>query len=224
MGESAVKVIHTIYREPHFARTSNKSLASHVHDAYRPVVETPATDEGQTKQNEITNITFTSTDMRGVHWPYNDIIVIKAIIGGIVIHQALVDNGSLVNILYKAALEGMGLSHNHLKPARELLYSFTRDSITPLGSIILPFTLGEPGRMATFLVINQATAYNAILGRPVLNDLKVVTSTKHLTLKFPTPMGIESVYGDQKTARACYDEAIEIGMLGKKKGAGVREL
>jgi hypothetical protein len=40
--------------------------------------------------------------------------------------------------------------------------------------------------MVRFLVIDQSSAYNAILRRMALNDLKVLTSTPHLSMKFPT--------------------------------------
>ncbi|KAL5756490.1 hypothetical protein ACOSQ2_021236 [Xanthoceras sorbifolium] len=111
----------------------------------------------------------------------------------------MIDNGSSVNVLYKAAYEEMELKQNHLRPSSEPLYGFTVDSIIPLGLITLPLTLGELARQATtmadFLIIDCPTAYNAVLGRAVLNDLKVITSTKHLTLKFPTPTGVGSVHG-----------------------------
>uniref|UniRef100_A0A2N9G5W9 Reverse transcriptase RNase H-like domain-containing protein n=1 Tax=Fagus sylvatica TaxID=28930 RepID=A0A2N9G5W9_FAGSY len=55
-----------------------------------------------------------------------------------------------------------------------------------------------------FLVVNCPSAYNAIIGRPTLNRLRVVTSTYHLLIKFPTEHGIGEVRGDQIAARECY--------------------
>ena len=37
-----------------------------------------------------------------------------------------------------------------------------------------------------------------------MNNWKIVTSTYHLSVKFPTDYGIEQVQGDQLTVRECY--------------------
>ncbi|GFS34928.1 hypothetical protein Acr_00g0036800 [Actinidia rufa] len=49
-----------------------------------------------------------------------------------------------------------------------------------------------------FIVVDCPSPYNAILGRPTLGGIKAITSTYHLKLKFPTPMGIGEIKGDQK--------------------------
>ena len=49
-----------------------------------------------------------------------------------------------------------------------------------------------------------SSSYNAIIGRPTLNSWKVVTSTYHLLVKFPTEYGIGQLQGDQLAARECY--------------------
>jgi len=43
--------------------------------------------------------------------------------------------------------------------------------------------------------------YNAILGTTTLNELKAITSTSHLKMKFLTEQGIGEVMGDQWVAR-----------------------
>jgi hypothetical protein len=59
--------------------------------------------------------------------------------------------------------------------------------------------------MVKFILIDGPLAYNAIIGRTVLNQLRVVTSTPHLKMKFPTKIGVGEVRGDQLTARQCYN-------------------
>ncbi|KAL5773687.1 hypothetical protein ACOSQ2_013611 [Xanthoceras sorbifolium] len=77
--------------------------------------------------------------------------------------------------------------------------------------------------MADFLVIDYPTAYNAVLGRPALNDIEIFTSIKHLTLKFPTPTGIGHVYEEQKVARSCYEKTVKFRMWEKAAKAKANE-
>ena len=69
-------------------------------------------------------------------------------------------------------------------------------------------TMGELPRQAfkycTFVVVDCSSAYNAIFGRPLLVEFGVVTSIRHLCMKFPTDLGIETVREDQKDVRQCY--------------------
>ncbi|XP_040988937.1 uncharacterized protein LOC121236552 [Juglans microcarpa x Juglans regia] len=72
--------------------------------------------------------------------------------------------------------------------------------------------------MVDFLVMKAPSSYNAILGRPSLNHMRAVTSTYHLKVKFPTPLGVGEMHGKQKLARVCYaremkTEAIEVQTL-----------
>jgi hypothetical protein len=59
--------------------------------------------------------------------------------------------------------------------------------------------------MVRFLIVNRTSAYNAIFERVALNDLKAITSTSHLSMKFPIKEGVRVVKGDQKEARRCYN-------------------
>ena len=59
-------------------------------------------------------------------------------------------------------------------------------------------------------MVNCSSAYNAILGRPTLNSWKVVTSTYHLMIKFPTDYGVGELRGSQVAARECYVAMMEM--------------
>ena len=77
------------------------------------------------------------------------------------------------------------------------LYGFTVDSVIPEGIIKLVVTLGEPPQVANvvidFLIVKCPSAFNRVLGRPLLKALKKVTSIHCLTMKFPTTTGIGQV-------------------------------
>ena len=95
----------------------------------------------------------------------------------------------------------MRLKVSDLKPSPNLIYGFIGDFVTPMGVILLPMTLGEYPRqslvMADFLVIDQPSAFNAVLGRPSLRELRAITSIYHLLMKFPMPNGVGEVRGNQ---------------------------
>ena len=78
----------------------------------------------------------------------------------------------------------------------------------PLGAVTLFVMVGDyPQQITkniTFLVVDCSFAYNAILGRPALNSWKVVTSTYHLMIKFPTDYRVGELRGSQMAARECY--------------------
>ncbi|KAM6551207.1 hypothetical protein CsatB_001015 [Cannabis sativa] len=70
----------------------------------------------------------------------------------------------------------MGLGMKDLKPCTTPIYGFIWDSVHPLRMIELPLTTGERPKqvtvMATFIVVESLTAFNAVLGRPSLYRLK----------------------------------------------------
>ena len=109
----------------------------------------------------------------------------------------LVDNGSAVNILYWNAYQKIGLKQAYLCPTTSPLYGFTGESVILEGTIKLVVTLREAPQMVLividFLVVNCPSAYNGVLGRPLLRALKAVTSIHYLTMKFPNTVGTGQV-------------------------------
>ncbi|XP_031258087.1 uncharacterized protein LOC116116135 [Pistacia vera] len=135
----------------------------------------------------------------------------------------LVDNGSAVNILFASTFKRMNLDEADLKPASFPLYGFTGDHLLPKGTISLPVTLGnldEVTKVIEFLVVDCPSAFNGILGRPLLRQFKAVTLIYHLKMKFPTPTGIGEVSGSQRASRDCYVKAIQMAYKGKGTARG----
>ena len=138
--------------------------------------------------------------------------MVKAIVANNNVYRILVDNGSSVDILYYQAFKRMGLKDSNLRPSLSPVYGFTGDFVIPVGMITLPLTVGEYPRefciMTDFLVIDQPSTFNAVLGKPSLRALKAITSIYHLLMKFPTPNGVGKVRGNQEEARRCYKQAV----------------
>ncbi|RRT72961.1 hypothetical protein B296_00022563 [Ensete ventricosum] len=92
------------------------------------------------------------------------------------------------------------------------------DSITPLGMVVLPVTIGSKTMIVTFMVVNLSSMYNVILGRSVLKKMRVIVSTYHRAMKFLTQVGIREVRSDPREFKQ-YDLATI--MLPKKLKHGL---
>ncbi|KAH9751207.1 Ribonuclease H [Citrus sinensis] len=109
----------------------------------------------------------------------------------------------------------MGLERSQLMPYTTPLHGFAGGSVIPEGMIELAVSFGKTPTKVTsmvrFIVVDQPSAYNSVLGRPTLYAIKAATSVYHYTLKFPTEAGIEVVRGNQKEARECYEISFKKG-------------
>ena len=83
----------------------------------------------------------------------------------------------------------MRIERERLIPTNAPLIGFGGTMVHPLGAVTLPVTVSDyPQQITkdvTFLVVDCSSAYNAILGRLILNSWKAVTLTHHLMIKFP---------------------------------------
>ena len=108
----------------------------------------------------------------------------------------------------------MRLDKERLVPTNAPFIGFGGTKVYPLGTVILPVTIGDyPQQITrddTFLVVDCSSAYNAIIGRPTLNSWKAITSTYHLMIKFPTEYRVGELRGDQVAARECYIVMLEM--------------
>ena len=160
-----------------------------------------------------TTITFSDFNMEGCQHPHDDPLVIKTIVANKTIHRVLVDNGSLADIIFTSAFDKMGIGREKLDPVNACLRGFSGERVLPLGSVQLVLTLGDPPCQATttmrFLVVDAPSAYNMLLGRPSLTAIRVIPSTYHMVIKFPTANGVGMVQGNQCIARECYSTSMK---------------
>ncbi|XP_062176069.1 uncharacterized protein LOC133881128 [Alnus glutinosa] len=158
-------------------------------------------------------IGFSDDDYAGVSLPHIDALVITLTIANYQTRRILVDTGSSVDILFKSAFDHMEVPRGKVVPVSCQLQGFAGEKVLPLGSVDLPVTAGTYPRqkviMVKFLIVDKVSAYNAIIRRTALNELKAVTSTPHLSMKFSTEEGVGVVNGDQKEARRCYNLSLK---------------
>jgi len=58
--------------------------------------------------------------------------------------------------------------------------------------------------------VNAPSAYNILLGRPTLNRIGVVPSTRHMKVKLPSMEGVViTIKSDQKEAKKCYENSLK---------------
>ncbi|GKU90939.1 hypothetical protein SLEP1_g4880 [Rubroshorea leprosula] len=145
--------------------------------------------------------------------PHADPFVTTVHIGNHNVNKVFIDTGSSPDILYWGCFQKMQLNPSSLQKHEGPIYKFDNQPVPVEGVITLPIYVGsEPRfRMAsvTFLVVKMESAFNAILGRATLCELKAVISQPHLCMKFPTPQGVGVLKGNQKMARACYQDTFK---------------
>lgn len=131
-------------------------------------------------KSECPSITFSAKDARGVSQPHDDPLVVTLVVSNYLMHRIPIDNDNSAYIFYLPTFEQMGIRWDKLKPIQTPLVRFIGDQLLLLGAISLLFTTCKGERQATkvvdFLVVDYPLAYNAILGRLVLNRLRAVTS------------------------------------------------
>ena len=140
-------------------------------------------------------------------------LVIMIDLSNFTVKRALVDNGSLVNIIFRATLDKMQMGGIELKPVKTPLVRFGGLEVMQRGILTLPTSLGEGSKRKTlmieYLVVDALFVYNLILGRPTLNDFQAVSSTYHMNLKFPTPSGTGEAKYDLQDAWRCHTLSLE---------------
>jgi len=94
------------------------------------------------------------------------------------------------------------------------LYGFAGDQVEVRGHIELraTFTDGVASRTESirYLVVNAPSTYNILLGRPALNRLRAIASTRHMKMKLPS-LGVTviTIRSDQKDAKRCYENILK---------------
>ena len=76
------------------------------------------------------------------------------------------------------------------------LVSFKGKTVTPIGQIRLPIQTGSDMVEVDFIVVNAYSPYTAIMARPWLHALGVVSSTLHQKVKYPSEGQVKEIVGD----------------------------
>uniref|UniRef100_A0A803PYU0 HAT C-terminal dimerisation domain-containing protein n=1 Tax=Cannabis sativa TaxID=3483 RepID=A0A803PYU0_CANSA len=200
-----------IIGRPHVVGETSKARERYAWTLHHePKSDILAIEERDSKQSKLGEPTiFIEEDAAQVKFLRNDPLVITAQIRNITVSRCMVENGASSNILFRSTYEKMGIQLANLAPYTQVMYDFFIQGIAPMGYIRLPLTVGENPTtkmlMAQFVVINVPSAFDTMIGRPALYDLKAITSIYHLCLKFLTRHAVGCLRGDQQSACHCYN-------------------
>ncbi|KAK3027768.1 hypothetical protein RJ639_041128 [Escallonia herrerae] len=174
----------------------------------REVLTTMGPSTKKQKNEPAQTISFSDDDVGDTRIPHDDPLVVTLRVGNFDVKRILIDNGSSAEVLFYEAFQRMNIPSDRLRKIDTPLYGFSNHPVACEGIIALPVTVGAPPNQAKlmldFVVVRVPSAYNAILGRTALNQLRAVVSTYHMKMKFPTENGVGEVKGDQVVARQCY--------------------
>ena len=151
---------------------------------------------------------FSDEDKIGTIQPHDDALVIILRIGGYDVKRVMVDKGSAAEIMYPDLFKGLNLRTEDLTPYSSPLISFEGKVIIPKGQIKLPVQTSSETVEVDFILVDAYSPYIALVVRPWLHTLGVVSSTLHQKIKYPSGGKIEEILGDQTMARQCMVAAI----------------
>ncbi|XP_057432548.1 uncharacterized protein LOC130725323 [Lotus japonicus] len=184
--------IHSIFGGFRGGGTTNSARKRYMHS----INAVYSNDWGSWAINQL-DITFTVRDFKGIQPHEDDPIVVMLRIVDYEIERVLLDQGSSADLIYG-------------------------ENVYVRGYVELNTVFGE-GKNAEsfsikFLVVKCTSPYNVLIGRPSLNRLGAIISTRHLTAKYPLSKGgVGILKADQMVARKCYSESFkQYGHLGKK--------
>ena len=154
-------------------------------------------------------LSFSDADKLVTIQPHDNALVVTLRIGRYDVKRVLVDQGSAAKIMYLDLYKGLGLKPEDLTTYSSPLVSFEGKMVVPKGQIRLPVQVGADVVEVDFIVIDALSPYTAIMGRPWLHSLGVVSSTLHQKVKDPFGDQVPEIVGSQSMARQCLIAAIQ---------------
>ncbi|RDX97691.1 Retrovirus-related Pol polyprotein, partial [Mucuna pruriens] len=141
-------------------------------------------------------------------------MVISVVAAEYKVERVLIDQGSLTNILYWSTMKKMQLPVGLVQKCLGSLYGFAGECVPILGTVELETSFGERSASRTvpvlYTVIDALASYNIIIGRPTLNKLGAIVSTKHLCMKFRVGRKVGSMWANTHVAQRCYEDSLKV--------------
>ncbi|BFG19662.1 hypothetical protein CerSpe_059360 [Prunus speciosa] len=154
-------------------------------------------------------IGFQKKDLIGLDLPHNDALVVSIQIAQAMVDRIHVDEGSAANILQLTVIQQMGLEAKINKSSRSLT-GFNGATTVTVGTVDLDVYSPPVISSQTFMVIDEVSPYNGILGRPWIGKINAITSATHQKIRYPIPgAGVGQINSDQAMARKCSAQGLK---------------
>ncbi|XP_028108645.1 uncharacterized protein LOC114307433 [Camellia sinensis] len=108
----------------------------------------PEIKRGKTEEKNVVN--FSSRDLERIQTPHNDALVVTLRVKDFDVKHILIDQGSLVEIIYYNAFKQLKLRDTDLAPATSSLVGFNSQPEWPTGKIILLVKVGSVVKQVEF--------------------------------------------------------------------------
>jgi hypothetical protein len=148
---------------------------------------------------------FSQEDLRLKDYPHNDAMVISYVIKGFLVHNVLVDTGSVANIIFAKAFRQMQEQDDKIHDATHSMCGFGGKQIVALGKITMPITFEyvHNTRMdqVVFDNVDMDCPYDAIIGQGTMNTFEAILHPAYLCMNISSDQGPIVVHGSQEAAR-----------------------
>ncbi|XP_050877660.1 uncharacterized protein LOC127081452 [Lathyrus oleraceus] len=140
---------------------------------------------------------FTDFDFPPEGRKHNKALHISLECTSVTLSRVLVDTGSSLNVLPKAALMNLNYQGVEIRPSDLMVRAFDGFRRAFFGEVDLPIKIGPQVFTANFFVMDIQSAYCCLLGRPWIHEASVVTSRLHQKLKYPIGSKIVTVCSEK---------------------------
>ncbi|XP_009588629.1 uncharacterized protein LOC142175206 [Nicotiana tabacum] len=162
------------------------------------------------------SIIFNGSDADKLTFLHNDSLVLTLRILDTNVKRIMVDDGSGVCIIHPRVLTQLRLE-DKIVPCCIILTGFNNAVERTSREIILPVLACGVTLETIFHIMDQATAYNSIVGRPWIHPMRAIPSRLYQVIKFLTPWGIFSIRGEHRTSQKCYRVSMDSTTTQQKK-------
>lgn len=104
--------------------------------------------------------------------------------------------------MFKSTLYEIGITDLRIEHTNTSLKGFSEGRLTPLGVVELSITIGsassEKRIILNFVVVDEKSPYQIILGRPFFRVSKPLLSNRYWTLKYRVNGVVVVIRGDQR--------------------------
>ena len=149
--------------------------------------------------NRELTISYSDKDLtkKGKH--HNDPLHIIVDSMGKRIPMVLIDYGSALDVCPLKTASCLGLSIEDFVPTNQHVRAYDNNRREVLGTITLELTIGSMVKKVDFQVLNIASCFNVLIGRPWIHDTEAVPSSLYRKVRFPHERTIVTIYGDTLT-------------------------